>query len=81
MSRPLDYSDSLIYLHEDAPSFLQQEISCHGHPDAAVAPVEKRHAEICFQLLYLVAQGRLCDVEPLGSTTETRLLRHRNEVS
>ena len=59
----------------------KKQLAGLGEPDRTAIPLQQRHAELILELADLLAQRRLCDVQPLGRTGEIQFLAQRHEIS
>jgi hypothetical protein len=66
--------------HERVPCRVEHSEPRVGEPNPPRRPVEQLDAEFTFQPGDLLADGGLCDVQPLGGPPEVQLLGDRDEV-
>ena len=66
---------------EDVLRLSQEDASRIRERHVMTAPLEQRHADVPFELSYLLAQGGLRCVQPGGRAREVQFLRHRHEVA
>src|SRR5579875_3806991 len=69
------------HLTEDPSAFRQEDLAGRSQPHLASASLEQTHADLAFELSYLLAQGRLCDMQGIGPTAEMCTFSDGDEIA
>ncbi|MNT19047.1 hypothetical protein D3C72_1542840 [compost metagenome] len=73
--------DGAVGAGQDGAGVLQKLGACFGQGDAPGQAQEKRRADLAFQLLDLLAQGRLADAQARRRPREMQFFGHGGEVT
>ena len=71
----------LLDVLQDASRVVQEQFPRRAQPDASGQSVEQEKSQLPFQVLDLPRERRLCDMQPVGCTSEMLLFSNANEIA